>query len=68
MYRIWSTDWFHDSVREFEKLLLFIDALLKVKLAEREKQDAKGREVIAELEKAVKSSLINNNGEQTSLF
>lgn len=29
LYRIWSTDWWHDSEKEMQKLLMFIDDLLK---------------------------------------
>jgi very-short-patch-repair endonuclease len=65
IYRIWSTDWFHDPEREIQKLLSMMKGLLKTKLKNWEQAQTQKAAKIAELVTAVKKSVAE---EQTNLF
>jgi very-short-patch-repair endonuclease len=41
LYRIWSTDWWHDSEKEMQKLLSLIEELLKKGVAEEKRADSR---------------------------
>jgi len=57
IYRIWSTDWFHDPNNEFEKLKKHINLTLKNKLAKREEEEKNRLSNVIELQKFVQNEL-----------
>ena len=57
IYRIWSTDWFHNPTKEFEKLKKFIEHTLTDLTFEREKRENQRLSDIAELQRGVQKDL-----------
>ena len=53
IYRIWSTDWFHNPDTEFKKLKNYIEASIESKLAEKEEAKKLQAQNIAEMKQRI---------------
>lgn len=67
IYRIWSTDWFHNSENEMQKLLKYMDDLLKIKKDRWQKEQSLKRAQVGELSSLIKSQLEIQSKEQGNL-
>jgi transcription elongation GreA/GreB family factor len=66
IYRIWSTDWFHNPTKEFEKLKIYIECTLREIITEREKREQERLSCIAELQQGVQEDLFSGVDEEIS--
>lgn len=66
IYRIWSTDWFHNPTKEFEKLKRHIECTLREIISEREKREQKRLSFIADLQRGVQEDLFSGVDEEIS--
>lgn len=57
IYRIWSTDWFHNPTNEFEKLKAHIDETVKRKNAEKEQKEKERLSNVVELQQRIQEDL-----------
>lgn len=64
IYRIWSTDWFHDPNKEFEKLKSHIEKTVKRNLKEKENEESKRVANVVELQKQIQNDLFNGQQDQ----
>ncbi len=57
IYRIWSTDWFHNPGNEFEKLKAYIGQALEHKAADREQQEKDRLSNVVDLQQRIQEDL-----------
>ncbi|MCK5493513.1 MAG: GreA/GreB family elongation factor, partial [Candidatus Omnitrophica bacterium] len=65
IYRIWSTDWFHNPDKEFDKLKLHIEQTIKRKVGEREQREQTRLSNVVELQQKVQEDLFTAREEES---
>ncbi len=66
IYRIWSTDWFHNPTKEFEKLKKYIECTLREITSEREKREDERLSCIADLQRGAQEDLFSGVDDEIS--
>jgi very-short-patch-repair endonuclease len=66
IYRIWSTDWFHNSDREFARLKKHIEQALQRKKTERETREQDRLSNVVALQQKVQNDLFSGREEEDS--
>ncbi|RZV62756.1 MAG: hypothetical protein EX341_18505 [Candidatus Scalindua sp. SCAELEC01] len=64
IYRIWSTDWFHNPDKEFDRLKLHIEQALEKKNTQREKREQDRLSNVVQIQQQVQKDLFNEPEEE----
>ena len=67
IYRIWSTDWFHNPANEFDKLKTHIEETLKRKKSEREKHEKDRLSSVIEFQQQMQVDLFTRREEEEKI-